>query len=106
MTSLNVVLVVFLITLSLVPAVIIANTSKDGLQTYWEDYKTLVKVVFSKDSIREVQLEFKRGVCLIWGGAKAILFWLGIPALLLCCLVAAPFVVIYNYLRNNLTPYI
>lgn len=106
MTSLNVVLVVLLITLTLVPAVIIANTSQRGLQTYWVDYKTLVQVVFSKGSILEVQLEFKRGACLIWEGAKAILFWLGIPAILLCFLVAAPFVMIYNYLRNNFTPYI
>ena len=56
--------------------------------------------------IREVSLEFKRGACLIWEGSKAILFWLGIPAILLCFLVAAPFVMIYNYLRNNFTPYI
>lgn len=100
MTSLNVVLVVLLITLTLVPAVIIANTNQRGLQTYWVDYKTLVQVVFSKESIREVSLEFKRGACLIWEGAKAILFWLGIPAILLCFLVAAPFVTIYNYLRK------
>jgi len=100
MTSLNVVLVVLLITLTLVPAVIIANTTQRGLQTYWVDYKTLVQVIFRKESIREVSLEFKRGACLIWEGAKAILFWLGIPAILLCFLVAAPFVMIYNYLRK------
>lgn len=104
MTSLNVVLLVLLITLTLVPAVIIANTSQRGLQTYWEDYKTLVQVVFRKESIREVQLEFKRGACLIYEGAKAILFWVGIPATLLCFLVAAPFIIIYNYLRRNITP--
>lgn len=104
MTSLNVALIVLLITLTLVPAVIIANTSQRGLQTYWEDYKTLVQVVFRKESIREVQLEFKRGACLIYEGAKAILFWLGIPAILLCFLVAAPFVAVYNYLRGNITP--
>lgn len=99
MPSLNVVLLV----LMTIPAVIIANTTQRGLQTYWVDYKTLVQVVFRKESIREVQLEFKRGACLIWEGAKAILFWLGIPAILLCFLVAAPFVAVYNYFYK---PYI
>lgn len=106
MTSLNVVLVVLLITLVLVPAIIIANTSQGGLQTYWVDYKTLVQVIFRKESIREVRLEFKRGACLIWEGVRAILFWLGIPAILLCFLVAAPFIIVYNYLRDKLAPYI
>lgn len=99
MPSLNVVLLV----LMTIPAVIIASTTQRGLQTYWVDYKTLVQVVFRKESIREVQLEFKRGACLIWEGAKAILFWLGIPAILLCFLVAAPFVAVYNYFYK---PYI
>ena len=101
MTSLNVVLVVLMITLTLVPAVIIANTSHRGLLTYWEDFKTLVQVIFRKETVREVQLEFKRGACLIWEGAKAILFWLGIPMILLCFLVAAPFIMVYNYVRGH-----
>ena len=101
MTSLNVVLVVLLITLTLVPAVIIANTSNQGLLTYWEDFKTLVQVIFRKETIREVQLEFKRGTCLIWEGAKPILFWVSIPAVLLCFLVAAPFIMVYNYTQGH-----
>ena len=106
MTSLNVAVVVFLVTLTLIVAIIIANTPQRGLQTYWVDYKTLVQIVFSKDSLREVQLEFKRGACLIWDGAKAILFWVGIPLFLLCFLVAAPFIIVYNYLRKKLASYI
>lgn len=100
MTSLNVVLVVLMITLTLVPAVIIANTSHQGLVTYWEDFKTLVQVIFRKETIREVQLEFKRGVGLIYEGAKPIVFWVGIPLILLSFLIAAPFIMVYNYIRR------
>lgn len=101
MTSLNVVLVVLMITLTLVPAVTIANTSHQGLLTYWEDFKTLVQTIFRKETVREIKLEFKRGVCLIWEGAKPILFWVSIPATLLCFLVAAPFIMVYNYVRGH-----
>ena len=101
MTSLNVVLVVLMLTLTLVPAVIIANTSNHGLLTYWEDFKTLVQVIFRKETIREVQLAFKQGACLIWKGSKPILFWISIPAVLLCFLVAAPFIMVYNYVHGH-----
>lgn len=101
MTSLNVVLVVLMITLTLVPAVIIANTSNQGLLTYWEDFKSLVQVIFRKETIREIQLEFKRGASLIWEGAKPILFWVSIPVVLLCFLVAAPFIMVYNYVQGH-----
>lgn len=100
MTSLDIVLVVLMI-FTLVPAVIIVNTSNQGLLMYWEDFKTLVQVIFRKETIREVQLEFKRGACLIWEGAKPILFWVSIPAVLLCFLVAAPFVMVYNYVHGH-----
>lgn len=100
MTSLNIVLVVLMI-FTLVPAVIIVNTSNQGLLMYCEDFKTLVQVIFRKETIREVQLEFKRGACLIWEGAKPILFWVSIPAVLLCFLVAAPFVMVYNYVHGH-----
>ena len=100
MTSLNVVLVVLMITLTLVPAVIIANTSHQGLLTFWEDFKTLVQVIFRKETVREIQLEFKRGVGLIYEGIKPILFWVSIPVVLLCFLVAAPFIMVYNYIRR------